>query len=820
VEVDVEVQRDRQRTRSVGVTWLRRIDPYRPTDVERGVAEAILEDTEADLISLHLAALLVSAESRDDTALGLELIEHMERLDRTHLTGYLLLILRRAVASGSPEVVQRAFRQLVEFEEPSHYHTTLESFIERDPDVLVGVDAVELDLTQDALAAFVDEVERRCSPPQDSDESSAIARNLLMFLAEYGASHPSRYRQLRAVLTRLSVMNASSAVGDQAAQARLRVERGFREWIGRSSRVAVDPETGLEYRWDDVVAFSEEVDAEARRRLRDAIANTPMLREGMFLFSGGSVVRLEDILPGGVWIRLLGSDHGKSVYRIVVKTRQHEQLDLAVNLNTGLTPEQIREEIDWLIVCSEARELGPLVEEFGGYWPEHSMWTEEFIPGDTLDRALSRLARRDPDGDWYLNIWPFAAWSALGAYVDFWNRTGRTLVVADPGPSNVIVPMHDYYTGARLVSISARLDFQSLGGLLTTLQEQLIAAIEAEHPRLQGQVGWNVVFASLLEIVGEAEGVALLRPLLDSGAESVRPDMKDTLVDFLEAVERRGFLPRRLYFSAKRYRRWESLNPEATRSARARTLQELFHTYRLHDIRSTYPDVRPRFYLGTVFRDAPQPLARGLQEIVVALRRGELSPDDLSAVVSDLRARLILDDEADYFLARLSYPYLRPDDVAEYVGTDAGGEHQSEMVVTLEDSDGRPYRIRHAISPKEVARLHRLFLEAKLSVQFRPEHRFLVAVNLRGHLVGGLFYELLPEEHTAHMDKLVVAEAFRGHGIAGAMLDELCNRLRTSGYRSLTTGFFRPQFFYRYGFSVERRYAGLVRTLIDQEDET
>jgi ribosomal protein S18 acetylase RimI-like enzyme len=600
-----------------------------------------------------------------------------------------------------------------------------------------------------------------------------------------------------------------------ATHARRGLEEGFHRWIGSSDQIAVDPETRMEYRWHDVTAFSDEIDEEIRSKILSAITNTPILREGVFLFSTGSIVRLEDILPGGVWVRLLGADHGKSVYRIAVKTRQEEQFDLALNVNQGLTARQVEEEIDWLIVCSEARDRGPLVEEFGGYWPDYTMWTEEFIPGDTLDRALRRLRRREKDDDWYVNIWPFAAWSALAAYVDFWDRTGRRMVVADPVPSNVIVPMHDYHTGARLVSISSRKPFTSLKDLLTSLEHQLISAIESEHPRLQGLVGWNVIFAALLEIVGEAEGIALLRRMLESDEEPVQGDMKSDLVEFLAAVELRGFLPKRLYFGAKRYRRWAELNPQATRSARASTLQELYHTYRIDEIQASYPDVRPRFYRGTVFRDADHQLEQGLDEIIGGLRRGELLPEDLSTVVSDLRARLTLGDEDDYFLARLSFPYLRPEDVAGYVETDAGGIQQSEMVVTLEDRDGLPYRIRHAVSPKEVARLHRLFLDARLPVQFRPEHRFLIAINPRGSIMGGLFYEVRPEEHTAHMDKLVVAEAFRAQGVAGGLLDELCNRLRTSGYRSLTTGFFRPQFFYRFGFAVERRYAGLVRSLVN-----
>ena len=37
----------------------------------------------------------------------------------------------------------------------------------------------------------------------------------------------------------------------------------------------------------------------------------------------------------------------------------------------------------------------------------------------------------------------------------------------------------------------------------------------------------------------------------------------------------------------------------------------------------------------------------------------------------------------------------------------AGGSNQSEMVVSLEDSEGVPFRIRHALNPKEVGRLRR-----------------------------------------------------------------------------------------------------------------
>jgi long-chain acyl-CoA synthetase len=503
------------------------------------------------------------------------------------------------------------------------------------------------------------------------------------------------------------------------------------------------------------------------------------------------------------------------VFRVAVRTRVREQLDLALNLNRTLPKDEAQEEINWLIVCSEARGLGPLVEIFGGSWPEHDLWTEEFIPGETLDRALNRLARKHEDDPERLEAWwPFAAWASLSAYVDFWNRTGRRLVVADPSPANVIVPLHDYLSGARLVSISSRAPFDSLLTMLRNYHHHFIAPVEASHPRLAGLAGWDILFSAVLEIVGEQEGSALLRVVYETG-KGESAEMAECLTAFLESVGRRGFLPRRLFFAAKRYRRWQRLNSDATRSARARTLQEIFMTYGLGELQPFCPEVRARFFKETAFGDASEVLGEGLETLITQMRIGELPPDELGAAVADLRAHLSLDADEDYFLARLSYPYLKPEDAAAYVAAAAGGIQHSEMVVTYEDSDGQPYQIRHALSAKEIGRLHRLFLAAKLQVQFRPEHRFLVAVDERGNLLGGLFYEEQPEDQAAHMEKVVVAERFQGRGIAGALIEEVCNRLRSAGYRSLTTGFFRPQFFYRMGFTVERRYAGLFRSLVD-----
>ena len=812
-------QRDNRRRRNVSAEWLRRTGAFIAKDSERQSISDLLRRKDVALIDLHQVALLLASDVESDAMAAIKALEHMLHLDNAELAEHALRILRRAANSDSAAVQRRAFQVLAVNEIPTRYRQTIAAFLDRSSDILdpetISVLA-DRDLTSEQIDAFIDETERRCQSSKDAMDPALPS--LCDFLSSYGSSHPSQYRRLRAFFTRALMIAHSEAARALAADGKSVLARGFRLWLGTPSRVAVDPETGLEYRWEDVVEFSDEVDAETRELLLRALRTTPIIREASFLFgTTPSSIHLDDILPGGVWVRLLGTSHGKSVFRVATRTRDRGQLDLALNLNRDLPADQVQEEINWLIVCSEARELGPLVEIFGGSWPELGLWTEEFIPGETLDHALNRLARRPEEEERFAAWWPFAAWAAVSSYVDFWNRTDRRLVVADPSPSNVIVPMHDYHTGARLVSISSRAPFDSLPTMLRDIHTQFILAVEGVHPELAGIAGWDILFSAVLEIIGETDGAARLRAVLERSAPTDR-DMVDALQGFLESVSRRGFLPRRLFFAAKRYRKWERLNPEATLPARAQTLQEIFDTYQLADLRFAYPEVRARFFRETVFREATEELTDGLERLIARLRSGELPRDELSAAVSDLRAHLSLDSNEDYFLARLSYPYLRPEDAVEYVATAAGGTSQSEMVVTLEDSEGVAYRIRHALNPKEVGRLHRMFLAAKLQVQFRPEHRFLVALNDRGNIIGGLFYEEEAESQSAHMEKIVVANGNQGRGIAGALLEELRNRLRTAGYTSLTTGFFRPQFFYRMGFTVEKRYAGLYQSLVEGKD--
>jgi ribosomal protein S18 acetylase RimI-like enzyme len=797
-----------------GVRLLGREVPYHPSPGVIHTLDQAADSPPPTLDHLDLAARMLGSNEDDHGLLALRIVAQALRVEEGVLPETALLALRSAAESPCINVRRRAFQILLPVEQDQETSATLERFL-LGPELLLDDTTIAL-LCEEALSPNKLDALARCAQTaaDRAEEEGGSLRpttgSLLHLLGEYGAAHPARFEELRSALARIQVFASTPDLREEASYALRRLTEGFRNWIGAVQRIAVDPEDGTEYRWNDVVTFEEDTPAEDRERILGALSRTSILREAVFLFSGEALLRLADIPPGGIWVSLLGTKHGKSVYRVTAHTRLQGAFDLALNLNRGETPDEVAEEIRWLLVTGGAHERGPLVEKFGGYWEAYDLWSEEFVSGETLDRAIQRLARvREGELAERLGVlWPFFVWSAAGAFVEFWLRTGRRYVLAQPAPSDVIVPTHDYQTGARIISISEQQPAPEVGELLNDLWIHLVLPMEKRHSTLRKLASPELILSAFLEAVGVEEGLKILEENV-----GFKGPVTSGIPSYVDEVRERGFIPRRLRSAIDRYHRWSALASDAPPSARAQTVHELFETYRLVDLLREYPGCHVRFFRETVFRDSPPALAQGLDEILGALRRRDLDGDAAVDRLTALRSHIEPGSPEEYFLARLTYPHLQPEDEAGFLSTDLGGTRQTDIVVSLEDSEGRPYRVRQPVSPKEVGRLHRLFLTAKLDVQFRPEHQYLVALSGRGTLIGGIFYEVDEDHRTAHLEKIAVAERYRKAGVGDGLMNEFLNRLRVAGIEAVTTGFFRPSYFYRFGFSVGKRQAGLVKTL-------
>ncbi|MDY0082636.1 MAG: GNAT family N-acetyltransferase, partial [Ignavibacteriaceae bacterium] len=201
-----------------------------------------------------------------------------------------------------------------------------------------------------------------------------------------------------------------------------------------------------------------------------------------------------------------------------------------------------------------------------------------------------------------------------------------------------------------------------------------------------------------------------------------------------------------------------------------------------------------------------------LSELVRKQRHRNISKEESLALITSLNFEFELDEKETYFITRLGYPHLKTTDSAALIKIRSEVAGHPNLVVQLRDDDGNAFTIRNPVSPKEISKLYQLYLEENLNVNFRPEHEFLVAVSDRGFIIGGAFY-YRSGETIVHMEKIVVSNRYRRKGISEGIMNELFNRVKSENYKFVTTGFFRPEYFYRFGFKIERKYSGLVKEL-------
>ncbi len=797
------------------ITFLRPVRTTSLTGEEKTTFTQMVQAGEQSLFGLNLAVKHFLSGQEQPVEMAVRYFK--EVLTNDHLPIYPLVYALVRQPGYAPN--QQALRKLFETGLPlfrgSHFGAYLETYLQSDchfiNEYLIR-QMVSARKTEEDLIAIHNLIKSRVKEiaPETRLKLTSLP-DLFTLMAEFGIRHPTRYKRVRQLVVRYQLQKDRKNLSVLASQVRERLLNGFRNWLGENQQISVDVETGDEYQWKDVIIFEETIPQTEREHLLRAISETSMLREAIFLFSEGNMVRLYDIPPGGIWISVLDDAEDKAVYRVSVQTRFQGGYDFVLNHSKTAVSEKTVQDMNWLIHAGAPAKGIRLIEDFGGLWRDMCIWTEDYYAGDTVGRFFERSLRRDTEEnrERLKHLWPFFVRTAITAHVNFWRRTGYRLELVNKGADNIVIPPHDYQTGMRLVSIASRMESHSLHHLMLHFCEKFVKGTIERFPFLTVKDIHFNIFAGVLDSEGEEKGIPMLEEVLQSIRQTEDQALRSELERFLKAVNAERYVPRNLHFAIRRFHRWMQLNPDAALSARAQTLNELYDTYQLPGLEEKMPETRTRFFLETVFADSGEAVRGAMKKLIERQHSEHLSQEEIVTDLSALRRECELSEQEEYFLSRLSYPHLQPTDSALLLAS----SNIADVVVTLEDYDGIPYMVRKPVSPKEISRLHQLFLEANLPVSFAPEHRFLVAVSERGFVIGGLFYQVL-DEQTVYMEKIVVSSHLRRKGISDGLMNEFFNRLRDEKYENVTTGFFRPEYFYRFGFKVERRYAGLVKKLV------
>jgi long-subunit acyl-CoA synthetase (AMP-forming)/ribosomal protein S18 acetylase RimI-like enzyme len=819
---DSIVQWHRQIRESSHIRFHSVADKITPTENNVNQFNKISLSSEYSLQGIHLAYMIFLSDDTNVSSISLEYFNKI--LDDPKNIHYRLVfnILSRPSTITIIDIKRKQFASIIKGTDERKFGELLTSFFSEDQFLLNSELAHHIavnskgELRLDHIEKFItNEIEQL-------DKNELIEKTNFVHYFElitaYGVTHPQLFRRIRRYLMHISALEEHSELKKFADSSLDALIVGFREWLGANQKIAVDLETGEEYSWEDVISFEEETDPEDRQRLKNAIIKTEVLKEAVFMFSKGFLIRLDDILPGGIWVSILESRSDKSIYRITVQTRFQGAFDLTIHLNRNLPPAKVKEEIKWLILGGMDKKGERLLPNFGGYWEEYELWTEAFVPRDSVARFLEKESKKNEDEakQRLHELWPHFVWNTSAAYMNFWAVTSNKIQLANPYPENITVPTHDYQTGTLLYSVSKRINSTSPKKFLLNFHNLFVKETLEKYSFLDKKSIWNYIFSGVSECEGEEKAIELIKEFIDEVKLDKQIENKAEILfraeEFVKSVTNDGFIPKNLFFAIKRFHRWRALNPDSDRNAQAQMLYELYETYQLFEFEKEYITTRPKFFLNTAFVDSSETIKNALSDINKRLRSGEIGVERSQQLYSELLSLPNLTEEETFFLTRLNYPHLKPKDTAALLRAESFGGEPSNLVVQLTDEDGNPFMIRSPISPKEISRLHSLFLDSNLIVNFRPEHRFLVALSERGFIIGGLFYEMI-DEHTVHMEKIVVSTRYRRTGISESLMSEFLKRLKSEHIRYVTTGFFRPEYFYKFGFKVEKKYSGLVKEL-------
>ena len=514
--------------------------------------------------------------------------------------------------------------------------------------------------------------------------------------------------------------------------------------------------------------------------------------------------------------------------RILVQTKNDDSYNFAINLNETHEKEFIEEEIKWLIIMGSSIHGQKFVEEFGGYWPEYNLYTEEYIPGETLSQYLERnrdeIEENSAPDRWQMR-WLHFIWSGTAAYINFWWRSDKKVQIENPSPKNLIIPEHDYASGTRLISITNREETSEVSNLLFSIYKSFIDDTENKYIGLKRMADWELIFSVIMQETKVKYGIPLIKQFKDevnNNTDKKRIAKKYGLTnnridDFLIEIENEGVLTKRMVFAALRYERWLELNQNATLKARTTILQELYQDYKLGELLTEYPETRVRFFLMTCLKDSNENLKKLLGDLIKELRSQKVTEDDLQNRLHHIHENIEVTDEEKFFLTHLVFKHLAAADYIELVTMNEGDNSRIDLVMLCEDKDGNGYRIRPPFHPKEIARFHSILIKSNLEPIFQGDHEFLLIFDMKDRLVGGVYWKQSKKDSIAHFEWIVIRSKYRKKDLSNRLMDELFSRLRNKGIQYVIAGFFQEDFFYKHGFKIDRNFGGLVKNIIDTE---
>lgn len=640
-----------------------------------------------------------------------------------------------------------------------------------------------------------------------ADESTRrIMSDVFRMMADFARHQPEYYTAIRAELVAWSLLDLDPRLAADAGAEFERLGNWFKTWL-RGTR-APDPPA----EWEGKIGFQEAISESEIEQLRTILVGTDFLSETLYLAFEAEAFSIRDVPPHGIWVSRVLSLSEHRLYRVSVNTTEGQHFDVLIVVSRDPDEDSILETNNWLIAIRGYPYGPPVVPAFGCSRAELGAWSLEFTGELTVwDRIREYAGWGYKEG----GVPEAPAWRtlyirAMSAFIRGWLYSGRRIVPGDLSPMNVVVPEPDYRRGSRILSIAGWSPFTGPLSIVEPLLLNFYHQTVNHYPRLGSRLDLRWICDACVEALGETEGIRFLEELLEEVSDAGRPDhagLTEVIREVLTELRSAWYAPIVLRCALDRYRDWEFRNPSATPSARDEEVRELYRLYRLDRM----PEIsRYWLYRHTYFRHISDKVREAMDGL---LRRMFLDPDrrpTQMVELSDLQS--MLQDPSDRrVFSHLVFP-TATDQVYEVV--EVSELEQEKVIVRSEivDRSGGTYTVRSPLEPAEVGQLYRIFVRSGYQVKLSDRDQYLLIIDLREQVVGGIRYRVEAEE-VVNLDGIVVSAGLQSRGLSSALLEDFCSRMAGQGMKVVRTHFHIQHFYFRHGFQVHERWGGLVRFL-------
>ncbi|MBC8322973.1 MAG: GNAT family N-acetyltransferase [Candidatus Marinimicrobia bacterium] len=770
-------------------------------------------DESATIEDIHMGTMLLIQNQQN----GLDYFNHVFAQKDLELKKLGVQVLKSMLEDSELKISRLIFNTLIPHLYKDQFISPLKNLFKRHQKEKklrsFNFDITQLDVKH--VNALIKELISHRTQEDLSSSEQAYVRMLMSELLKLAHIHPAQYTHIRHELTCWKLLSSVEALGKTAANCLTTLIKHFKEMIGEVDVQSVDPETGSEYSWSDILEFDNVIPNEEKEFLLKLFQSHPIVREAIFLITGYKLLHLENIPKKGIWITPMISNIPIQHYRILTTLKDGNSYNFIINHFPESSKIEIENMGDWQIVKSTGLMSMKVTNDYLCSYPKSRIIISEY---DTKANVAAYLRHHEKELNnpklrdrWDMH-WLHFGWSGLQCYIDHWAMTNFQYTLIDPSIKNVVVSEFDYVTNVRIIHSFYQEPVKSNLDFMTKLYSKLIIDTEKRFKGLNHVLNWDVVFTCIMQAMGKEKGLVILNQIADEvGSKNIHELNHAHLNEYISEVKAYGYIPKSVIFAALRFQRWMDLNPEATIESQCNILQEMYNDYRLNTINTSHPEVRLRYFLLTCFADHETFVAQRLFELSSQLHHHEIESSELDINIHALVKEPNCSEEDVYFLTRLIYEHVDSADYAELI-TRATGQKKLDLAVNVKNDDGRIFTIRPPFKPKEIANFYDLLLSYDLSTQFGEDHDFLIVFSANKAQVGGVFWKMI-DKNTAHLEKIAIHKKFAKSGLGDLLMNEMIHRVKKSGMTYLTVGLMETEFIQRFGFKEDESISEYVKEL-------